>query len=189
MQSKFAPSRIGDKIRLMIIKSLPIAVFGLILFGATGWAQVSVLEGKVTGTDGRLLQGAEVRIARQDKKEAPIVVKTDVNGRYSAKTVPAGIYAVGVFVNGTIKTALRNVRVQSPATRLEFDLKNAASGKVTVKHYVWVQAKTGSRIGGGFVEVNDVGSATGAGANNIQTMPGSALRELQSNAVFKPPGQ
>jgi hypothetical protein len=172
----------------MLIKSLPIGFFGLILFAATGWAQVSILEGKVTGADGRLLQGAEVRIARQDKKEAPIVVKTDASGRYTAKTVPAGIYTVGIFVNGTVKTALRNVRVQSPATRLEFDLKNSASGKVTVKHYVWVQAKTGSRIGGGFVEVNDIGSAASAGANNIQTMDGSALRELQSNAGMKPPG-
>jgi hypothetical protein len=173
----------------VLIKSLSIGFLGLILFAATGWAQVSILEGKVTGADGRLLQGAEVRINRQDKKEVPIVVRTDANGRYTVKTVPGGIYTVGVFVNGTIKTALRNVRVQSPATRLEFDLRNSANGKVTVKHYVWVQAKTGSRIGGGFVEVKDVGSAASAGANNIQTLDGSALRQWQSNAGMKPGGQ
>jgi protocatechuate 3,4-dioxygenase beta subunit len=112
---------LADNLTLILIKSLPIGFLGLILFAATGWAQVSILEGKVTGADGRLLQGAEVRIDRQDKKEAPVVVKTDANGRYASKTVSVGTYMVSVVVNGTVKTALRNVRVRGRATRLEFD--------------------------------------------------------------------
>jgi hypothetical protein len=55
-----------------------------------------------------------------------------------------------------------------------------------VKHYVWVPPKTGTHVGGGFVEVNDIGSAASAGADNIQTVDGSALRELQSKSDMKP---
>ena len=65
-------------------------------------------------------------------------------------------------------------------SRIDFDLKPAAAKKV--KHYVWVDAKTGTHMGSGWVEVDDGGNAA-PGALNSQTSSGELAREMQRRST------
>ena len=80
-----------------------------------------------------------------------------------------------VVVAGAVKSSA-NVKTTTTKSRIDFDLKPEVTKKV--KHYVWVDAKTGTHMGSGWVEVNDAGGNE-PGASNVQTASGELAREMQ----------
>jgi len=178
----------------MFIKSFRIGFIGLILLATSAWAATSAIQGVVTDAKGKPIKGADVRIETKNGGKLFKTVKTDANGRYVSDGLAAGVYRVTLVVNGAVKASINNTKTKlgQPA-QLNFDLKPAPASRASAadkkgKHMVWVPAKTGSHIGGGWVEVPDTGSVE-PGALNVQNPdPEQALRNAQSQARGSLPG-
>jgi carboxypeptidase family protein len=122
---------------------------GAFVFAATALAQVASLQGNVVGTDGRLLQGAEVRVERKDKPSTPITNITGSRGQYLFRELPAGIYKLSILEGGAVKFSV-NVKVRGEKARIDFDLSPSAQKKI--RNYVWVLGQTGSNVPGRWAE-------------------------------------
>jgi Carboxypeptidase regulatory-like domain len=111
-------------------------------------AQTSSVEGNVTGTDGHPLKGAEIRFEQRERQVAPIVSRTDANGRYTA-ALPRAVYKLRLVTAGKVSASI-TVRATGANSRIDFDLRPSAGEKI--KHYVWVGERTGSHLPGHWVE-------------------------------------
>jgi len=121
------------------------------------------IQGFVKDAKGEPIKGAGVRIESRDGKQVLSTVTTDPKGRYASQGLQPGAYRVTLLVNGAVKASIMNTQTKAnQPTLLNFDLKptsqasNIAKGE---KHMVWVPARTGSHIGGNWVEVDDSGKA------------------------------
>ncbi|PYL11500.1 MAG: hypothetical protein DMF48_06550 [Verrucomicrobia bacterium] len=117
------------------------------------------------------IRGADVRIESADGKQVFSTVKTDSKGRYTSHGLQPGVYRVTLFVNGAAKASIVNTQTKAnQPTQLNFDLKrtsqagNIAKGR---KHMVWMPGRTGTHLGGNWVEVDDGGNEHSG--SNIQT--------------------
>ena len=158
------------------MKSIWIALIGVMLFVASASAASSVLQGIVRDARGRPIQGADVRIEATNNGRLLTTVKTNVNGRYNLQGLAAGNYRVTLVVNGAVKASINNATLEpGEPTQLNFELKQTrASVTVTKgKHSVWIPAFTGSRLPGHWVE---------APANHVVRV---SAEELQREALTK----
>jgi len=166
--------------RTKVLTASFVAVAGVFSGAAFGQS----IEGTVRGSDGKALKDSEVRVEQKGKKSV-VTTKTDARGHYSYSRLSPGVYTVSVVLDGAVKSSL-NVKTTTTNSKIDFDLKPAAAKKV--KHYVWVDAKTGTHMGSGWVEVNDAGGNE-PGASNVQTTSGELAREMQrrsTNPTGKP---
>jgi hypothetical protein len=129
------------------------------------------IQGFVKDAKGEPIKGANIRIESQDGKQAFGTVKTDPKGRYISQGLQPGVYRTTLLVNGTVKASIMNTQTKAnQPTELNFDFKptsqagNTAKGR---KHMVWVPARTGTHIGGTWVEVDDEGNPRFG--SNVQT--------------------
>jgi serine/threonine protein kinase len=129
------------------------------------------IQGFVKDAKGEPMKGTDVRIESRDGKQVFSTVKTDSKGRYISQGLQPGVYRVTLLVNGAVKASIMNTRTKAnQPTQLNFDFKqtsqagNIAKGK---KNMVWVPNRTGSHIGGTWVEVDDKGNEHAE--SNIQT--------------------
>ncbi len=166
--------------RTKVLTASFVAVAGVFSGAAFGQS----IEGTVRGSDGKALKDSEVRVEQKGNKSV-VTTKTDARGHYSYSRLSPGVYTVSVVLDGAVKSSL-NVKTTTTNSKIDFDLKPAAAKKV--KHYVWVDAKTGTHMGSGWVEVNNAGG-TESGASNVQTTSGELAREMQrrsTNPTGKP---
>ena len=166
--------------RTKVLTASFVAVAGVFSGAAFGQS----IEGTVRGSDGKALKDSEVRVEQKGKKSV-VTTKTDARGHYSYSRLSPGVYTVSVVLDGAVKSSL-NVKTTTTNSKIDFDLKPAAAKKV--KHYVWVDAKTGTHMGSGWVEVNDAGGNE-PGASNVQTTSGELASEMQrrsTNPTGKP---
>ncbi|MEO8052619.1 MAG: carboxypeptidase regulatory-like domain-containing protein, partial [Acidobacteriota bacterium] len=113
----------------------PIKKFSLILpvslafFAVSGLAQTAAVEGTVMGTDGKTLQGAQMKIERLDVK-GNYTVKTDKKGHYFYGGLPGGSYKITVVVGGKDMDSMNGIPIKiGDTTQQNFDLsKSAAAG-------------------------------------------------------------
>jgi serine/threonine protein kinase len=119
-------------------------------------------QGFVKDAKGEPIKGAGVRIESRDGKQLFSTATTDPKGRYISQGLQPGVYRITLLVNGAVKASILNTRTKvDQPTQLNFDFKrtspaaNIAKGR---KHMVWVPARTGSHIGGNWVEVDDEGN-------------------------------
>ena len=143
----------------MFNKSLRIGFIGLLLCAATAWAGPSAIQGVVKDAKGQPIKGADVRIELKDGRQKFKTVKTDAKGRYLSEGLQPGVYRVTLLVDGAVKASITNTQTKAnQPTQLNFELKppsqagNIAKGG---KRMVWVPTRTGSHIGGNWVEVDD----------------------------------
>jgi serine/threonine protein kinase len=118
-------------------------------------------QGFVKDAKGEPIKGADVRIESRDGKQMFGTVKTDPKGRYISQGLQPGVYRVTLLVNGAVKASIMNTRTKAnQPTQLNFDFKPTSAASITKggKHMVWVPARTGSHIGGNWVEVDDEGN-------------------------------
>ena len=161
----------------------------LALFATSAFAQTSIIQGSVTGVDGRAAQRAQVRLQSARGQQAPIIVKADSRGHFVANNIAPGPYNVSAVGAGGVTSPVQAIKVQpnKPVT-IAFDIRNnggaktASGGKKKTK-FVWMPDQTGSHLGGHWVEVDE--NATGAGptAQHVNGANGNAIRDLQSKEV------
>jgi hypothetical protein len=144
--------------RTVISSFLVAAAFA---FAPSTPAQASGIEGQVRGVDGRPLQGAQVRIERQDKTGAPVTTQTNANGSYTSSALPAGIYKISVVENGKVKS---NVTIQMAASRARVDFNLKPSAGANVKLYVLVPG-AGTHLPPHWVEADANGTPIARGSN------------------------
>jgi serine/threonine protein kinase len=135
------------------------------------------IEGFVRDAKGEPIKGADVRIESRDGKQVFSTVKTNPKGHYVSQGLQPGAYRVTLLVDGTVKASIMNTQTKpNQPTELNFDFKpasqagNIAKGR---KRMVWVPSRTGSHIGGNWVEVDDGGEAHSRA--NIQTLKTDTL--------------
>jgi hypothetical protein len=135
----------------MSCRAFSIALFLTGAFGIvpTALAQIASLQGSVMGTDGRPLQGAEIRIEATGKPSAPITTTTGSNGRYLFAALPAGVYKLSILAEGAVKFSV-DIKMRGEKARLDFDLSPSARKKI--RNYVWVLGRTGSNLPGRWAE-------------------------------------
>ncbi|PYI75377.1 MAG: hypothetical protein DMF01_07820 [Verrucomicrobia bacterium] len=129
------------------------------------------IQGFVKDPKGDPIKGTDVRIESRDGKQVFSTVKTDSKGRYISQGLQPGVYRVTLLVNGTVKASIMNTQTKAnQPTQLNFDFKQTSqAGNIARrgKHMVWVPNRTGSHIGGNWIEVDDEGNAHFD--SNIQT--------------------
>jgi len=121
------------------------------------------IQGFVKDVKGEPIKDADVRIESRDGKRVFRTVKTDPKGRYISQGLQPGSYRVTLLVNGTVKASILNTQTMTnEPTQLNFDFKPTSQASSTAKggkHMVWVPHRTGSHIGGNWVEVDAEGNA------------------------------
>jgi serine/threonine protein kinase len=119
------------------------------------------IQGFVKDTRGEPIKGANVQIESRDGKQVFSTVKTDPQGRYFSQGLEPGVYKVTLLVNGAVKASVMNTQTKTDQpTQLNFDFKPMSQAGSTAKggkHMVWVPNRTGSHLGGNWVEVDDKG--------------------------------
>jgi hypothetical protein len=120
------------------------------------------IQGFVKDAKGEPIKGADVRIESRDGKQVFNTAKTDPKGRYFSQGLQPGGYRVTLLVNGTVKASILNTETKAnQPTQLNFDFKPKSQAGRTAKggkHVVWVPNRTGSHIGGNWVEVDNEGN-------------------------------
>jgi tetratricopeptide (TPR) repeat protein len=109
----------------MITKKAVWAAAVAFVFAVPSLAQTTgAIIGKVIGEDGKPLQGALVKFARQDIK-ANYKIKTNKKGEYGYYTLPIGTYNVTLEVGGRDVDFAKNVKVSltNESTTVDFDLQ------------------------------------------------------------------
>jgi serine/threonine protein kinase len=129
------------------------------------------IQGFVKDAEGEPIKAAGVRIESRDGKQVFSTVKTDPKGRYISQGLQPGVYRVTLLVNGAVKASIMDTQTKAnQPTQLNFDFKPTSQAGSTAKggkHMVWVPARTGSHIGGNWVEVDDEGNPHFG--SNVQT--------------------
>ena len=120
------------------------------------------IQGFVKDAKGEPIKGTDVRIESRDGKQVFSTIKTDSKGRYISPGLQPGVYRVTLLVNGAVKASIMNTQTKAnQPTQLNFDLKQTSQASNIAKggkHMVWVPNRTGSHIGGNWVEVDDEGN-------------------------------
>jgi TolB-like protein len=120
------------------------------------------IQGFVKDAKGEPITGTDVRIESRDGKKVFSIVKTDSKGRYSSQGLQPGVYRVTLLVNGAVKSSIMNTQTKAnQPTQLNFELKPPSQAGNTAKggkHMVWVPSRTGSHIGGTWIEVDAEGN-------------------------------
>jgi carboxypeptidase family protein len=156
------------------------AVIGAVLLGSVSMlgnvTQAATIEGTVRGSDGKPAAAADVRAEVSRTKQVVGTSKTDKNGRYKFNRLVEGTpYRITASVN-KVSTAMDNVKTREEAAiRVDLDIKAAASGKKSAKHWVYMKQETGTHLGGRWIEVDENGQS-GAAAGNMDTMSGRSLQ-------------
>jgi TolB-like protein len=129
------------------------------------------IQGFVKGAKGEPMKGTDVRIESGDGKQVLSTVKTDSKGRYISQGLQPGVYRVTLLVNGAVKASIMNTQTKAnQPTQLNFDFKpTSQAGNIAKrkKNMVWVPNRTGSHLGGTWVEVDDKGNEHAE--SNIET--------------------
>src|SRR5437868_14508662 len=159
----------------MFNRCLTLAALATTAAICTAFGQSGVVSGTVRGADGKPAQGAQIRF--EGKERSNFATTTDAHGKYAYKGLPPGLYKISVLINGTPKSSV-TVKTAAENARVDFDLKTSLAKRV--KHYAWVPARTGSHMGGGWVDVDSSGSSV-AGTLNVDQGNAHAVQEMQRN--------
>jgi hypothetical protein len=120
------------------------------------------IQGFVKDAKGEPIKGAGVRIESRDGKQVFSAVKTDPKGRYISQGLQPGVYRVTLLVNGAVKASIMNTQTKAnQPTQLNFDFKPTSQAGNTArrgKRMVWMPGRTGTHLGGNWVEVDDEGN-------------------------------
>ena len=129
------------------------------------------IQGFVKDAKGEPIKGADVWIESRDGKQVFSTVKTDPKGRYNSRGLQQGVYRVTLLVNGAVKASTMNTQTKAnQPTQVNFDFKPTSQAGNIVKggkRMVWVPSRTGSHIGGTWVEADD--NANEHSGSNIRT--------------------
>lgn len=98
------------------ILSVLIAFFAAVSFGQV----MTRVEGTIIGTDGKPVQGAEIKFERTDIR-ANYSIKTNRDGKFNYATLPQGVYTITVTVNGNVIARQEGIRT-NPANPIPLNI-------------------------------------------------------------------
>jgi tetratricopeptide (TPR) repeat protein len=127
----------------MKLRSLAATIAVLVLSAVSSMAQITTMEGTVTGLDGKPIQGALVKIHRTDIKW-DATLKTDKKGHYIHTGVPLGMFEISVEVDGKVVDKVNGVKSQMgdhPPT--DFDLRKSTNANPASQAMVQQALQTG----------------------------------------------
>jgi len=108
---------------LFRLKNLALSATAFLILAGAAMAQVTAVEGVVTGEDGQPLKGAVIKFDRTDIK-GHYEVKTDKKGHYGHYGLPIGTYNISCELEGVAKDKLNNVKTHPGDPIIQnFDLK------------------------------------------------------------------
>lgn len=158
----------------------------LLLFGVVGAArgQNSIIQGHVSGSDGKPLKAAEIIAERQDARAAPVSLRTDARGDFVAGTLPAGTYRIKIKVNDEDVFGADKLKTRpGDPLRIDYDMRhavvtmsNATSKKM--RRFAWQEAATGSHTDGRWVETYGVDGYEAPSART-ERKDGRAMKHIQ----------
>ncbi len=93
-----------------------------LIFSIGAWAQTAAFEGTVKGPDGKPVQGAQMKIERQDVK-GNYTVKTDKKGHYFYGGLPLGNYKITAMIDGQDRGFQTGRTKVGETIDVSFDLK------------------------------------------------------------------
>ena len=166
---------------------MKITAICLLLCISSVWASAATLKGTVRDSSGRPIKGAEVRVEAKIGKFTK-KTKTDAAGHYSSDGLTASTdYKVTLFVNGSAKASIPNVRAgAAKPTELNFDLRRGKGP--SKRHMVWVPQETGTHIGSGrWVEVDEKGQVVNDNAEMVKAGSQYA-KQLENSGARAPTG-
>ncbi len=112
---------------LFRLKNLALSAVVLSLFAGAVLAQVTSVEGQVSGEDGQPVKGASIIFDRTDIK-GHYEVKTDKKGHFGHYGLPIGTYNVSLQIDGAVKDKLNGVKTHPGDPIIEnFDLKKSVA--------------------------------------------------------------
>jgi hypothetical protein len=158
----------------------PIALaFSFLFLISTGFAERVTIAGEVKGVNNKPAKGADLRADRIDKKAAPILVKTDAKGRFTATVLEVGTYRLTATLPGGIQSAQVIKADGKKQLFVTFDMKPAPAKTVAMvnkKRTIWVPSPTGTHMLGHWEEIDD-NSPTHARTTgqNVEYMSGRDL--------------
>ncbi len=112
----------------MKIRNLAFSAAGMALFAFASFAQITGVEGVVKGADGKVVQGAIIKIHRTDIKGDYTTKPTDKRGHYIYNGLPIGTYELSLWIDGKQVDQLKGVKTSPGDPQvLNFDEKAASS--------------------------------------------------------------
>ena len=110
---------------LFRLKNLALSAAAMSIFAGAAMAQVTSVEGLVSGEDGQPVKGAVIVFDRTDIK-GHYEVKTDKKGHFGHYGLPIGTYNVSLQIDGAVKDKLNGVKTHPGDPIIEnFDLKKS----------------------------------------------------------------
>jgi Tfp pilus assembly protein PilF len=94
----------------MKIRNLAFSAAGMALFALASFAQITGVEGVVKGPDGKVVQGAIIKIHRTDIKGDYATKPTDKRGHYIYNGLPIGTYDLSLWIDGKQVDQLRGLK-------------------------------------------------------------------------------
>jgi tetratricopeptide (TPR) repeat protein len=108
----------------MRIRNLAFSAAGMALFAVASFAQITGVEGVVKSPDGKVVQGAIIKIHRTDIKGDYATKPTDKKGHYIYNGLPIGTYDLSLWIDGKQVDQLKNVKTSPGDPQvLNFDEK------------------------------------------------------------------
>jgi hypothetical protein len=118
-------------------------LLGFFLLAGSAWAQTTMAEGDVKGTDGQPLKGAVITFDRTDMK-GHYETKSDKKGHFIHAGLPYGKYDVTCTVNGQLMDKVTNVQTKyGDTTTVDFDLQKTAAAHQAQQQATQQAAQTG----------------------------------------------
>jgi len=110
----------------MKIRNLAFSAAGMALFALASFAQITGVEGVVKGADGKVVQGAVIKIHRTDIKGDYQTKPTDKRGHYIYNGLPIGTYDLSLWIEGKQVDLVKGVKT-SPGDPKVFDFDEKAN--------------------------------------------------------------
>lgn len=118
-------------------------LLGFLLLAGSAWAQTTMAEGDVKGTDGQPVKGAIIAFDRTDMK-GHYETKSDKKGHFIHAGLPYGKYDVTCSINGQVMDKVNAVQTKyGDTTTVDFDLQKTAAAHAAQQQAAQQAAQTG----------------------------------------------
>ena len=143
------------------------------------------LTGLVKDSNGKAIQGAEIRIQGSDPNKIG-KIHTKADGRYNYPALEEGSYSVTLVVGGVTKASISNVKTKTGENQtLNFEILKGSAAKPFApgKHYVWVPKQTGTHLGDWY-EVESEGKGMPSGmVERLNNQGNTLVRNIQNSGM------
>jgi tetratricopeptide (TPR) repeat protein len=127
----------------MKFRNLAATCAGVLFAALTSFAQITAIEGVVTGADGQPVKDAVINITRTDIK-GNYKVKSDKKGHYIYNGLPMGTYNLSCVIDGKEVDKINNIKTHpGDPTEQNFDARKSAAANAAQQQQMQKAMETG----------------------------------------------